>query len=181
MSLLCGYHWKRGKAVKGGPKTGWRQGYVMDNSTVQKIYLDLILTRFNLTKNLSQQWRRQWAQVRQIKLGGETPLRTNLGGKTSLIPFFCLLFYPDFSFCSQLWQNRGQRSHSLGYFTNRKLTFTRRFCTYDMHERWFCIRLKPSVCVLLTYNWASLSGPNSAWARSFLSQFNSKELPFCYC
>jgi hypothetical protein len=28
MSLLCGYHWKRGiGGVKGGPKTGWRQGY----------------------------------------------------------------------------------------------------------------------------------------------------------
>jgi hypothetical protein len=26
MSLLCGYHWKRGdRGVKGGPKTGWRQ------------------------------------------------------------------------------------------------------------------------------------------------------------
>jgi hypothetical protein len=28
-----------------------------------------------------------------------------------------------------------------------KLTFTRRFCTYDMHERWFWVKLKPSVCV----------------------------------
>jgi hypothetical protein len=32
MSLLCGYHWKRGYRVKGGPKTGWRQGYSTDNS-----------------------------------------------------------------------------------------------------------------------------------------------------
>jgi hypothetical protein len=23
MSLLCGYHWKRGLGVKGGAKTGW--------------------------------------------------------------------------------------------------------------------------------------------------------------
>jgi hypothetical protein len=32
--LLCGYHWKRGKGVKAGPKTGWRQGYFTDNSNV---------------------------------------------------------------------------------------------------------------------------------------------------
>ncbi len=33
MSLLCWYHWKRGGyGVKGGPKTGWRQGYFTDNS-----------------------------------------------------------------------------------------------------------------------------------------------------
>jgi hypothetical protein len=32
MSLLCGYHSKRGYRVKGGLKTGWRQDYSTDNS-----------------------------------------------------------------------------------------------------------------------------------------------------
>ncbi len=34
MSLLCGYTTERGDrgGVKGGPKTGWRQGYFMDKS-----------------------------------------------------------------------------------------------------------------------------------------------------
>jgi hypothetical protein len=30
--LLCRYHWKRGQGVKGGPKTGWREGYFTDYS-----------------------------------------------------------------------------------------------------------------------------------------------------
>jgi hypothetical protein len=38
MSLLCRYHRKRGLGVKGGSKTGWRQGYLTENSNVPKEY-----------------------------------------------------------------------------------------------------------------------------------------------
>jgi hypothetical protein len=34
MSLLCGYHSKRGWGVKGDPKTGWRVGYFTDDSNI---------------------------------------------------------------------------------------------------------------------------------------------------
>jgi hypothetical protein len=35
--LLCGYHSKRGYWVKGGPKTGWRQDAVPDNSIIPSL------------------------------------------------------------------------------------------------------------------------------------------------
>jgi hypothetical protein len=46
-SLLCRYHWKR---VKGGPKTGWRQGYFTDNSNTlmeSKVIIPLPSTKLS--------------------------------------------------------------------------------------------------------------------------------------
>ncbi len=37
ISLLCGYHWKRGLGVKALPQRGWRQGDFMDNSNVYNL------------------------------------------------------------------------------------------------------------------------------------------------
>jgi hypothetical protein len=34
ISLLCRYHWRRGKGLKAGPKPGWREGDFLDNSTI---------------------------------------------------------------------------------------------------------------------------------------------------
>ncbi len=41
MSFLCGYHWERGWGVKGGPKTGWRQGYFTHNSIIKKSFKEV--------------------------------------------------------------------------------------------------------------------------------------------
>jgi hypothetical protein len=56
---------------------------------------DFIWTGLDFMKNMSSSGGKGKAHP---KLGGKTYLRTNLGEKTSLIPFFFPMYYFDFDF-----------------------------------------------------------------------------------
>lgn len=57
-------------------------------------------------------------QVSKCTTGGETPTKTNIGEKTSVVPslFHVYCFHLDILFRPQFWQKLGPSTHSLRYF-----------------------------------------------------------------